>query len=56
MTHSYIIDLTFAIACLVIAFTAVYSRAIMMLPLRQRVITLLVITIAGISGCLWSLL
>lgn len=29
---------------------------IMALPLRQRVITLLIITIAGIGGCLWSLL
>lgn len=56
MTHSYIIDLTIDLAMLMIACAVVFSCAIIMLQLRKGVITLLVIAIVGVSGCLWSLL
>lgn len=55
MTAVYFVDLTFGLAWLMIACAIVCACAVMMLPLRQRVITLLVIAIVGISGCLWSL-
>lgn len=52
MNEAYIIDL----ALLMIACAVVFSCATMMQPLRQRALTLLVISIVGVSGCLWSLL
>lgn len=56
MTHPYIIDMAIDLALLMIACAVVCSCAIMMQSLRERAITLLIIAIFGVSGCLWSLL